>query len=277
MRPQVYGDPRNPARVSRGSSLHTNGGRFGQPQSFTYQPGRGAGATRVQRQQPATTEGLERQVDRADQLAAAGRTDNATAKGGQRTQGAAGVTAGKVPTPASQTGARLKQKQNQNPNQAQRRNQKQNQGQNLTRSSHAPGPPSTGPTAPIRSVRSSILRSCRRGGRSPLKADAFAPTGVQAGAFLLRPALETTGGYDSNVPRTTDAKPCALISPSSCPHLLRHPRLSCTSKTFMAGRKRVHARLRRAMPGHDERGILTTLSSERELGALAHRLRDVER
>jgi len=81
MRPQVYGDPRNPARVSRGSSLHTNGGRFGQPQSFTYQPGRGAGATRVQRQQPATTEGLERQVDRADQLAAAGRTDNATRTG----------------------------------------------------------------------------------------------------------------------------------------------------------------------------------------------------
>jgi hypothetical protein len=35
--------------------------------------------------------------------------------------------------------------------------------------------------------------------------DAFAPLGIRAGAFLLRPALEVTAGHDSNPARVSDA------------------------------------------------------------------------
>src|SRR5262245_40688555 len=34
--------------------------------------------------------------------------------------------------------------------------------------------------------------------RRPIEADPFEPLGIRTGAFLLRPAIEATGGYDSN-------------------------------------------------------------------------------
>jgi hypothetical protein len=40
-----------------------------------------------------------------------------------------------------------------------------------------------------------------------LPEDPFAPTGIGVGSFLFRPALELTGGYDSNVPRSTSPTP----------------------------------------------------------------------
>lgn len=43
-------------------------------------------------------------------------------------------------------------------------------------------------------------------------ADAYAPTGIDAGAFTLRPAIETAGGYDSNPNRTEkDAKGSSFL------------------------------------------------------------------
>jgi hypothetical protein len=41
--------------------------------------------------------------------------------------------------------------------------------------------------------------------------DAFAPLGVRAGVFLLRPALEITTGHDSNPARVSDARGSALV------------------------------------------------------------------
>ena len=40
--------------------------------------------------------------------------------------------------------------------------------------------------------------------------DPFVPTGVQVGAFNLRPALDVTGAYDSNASRSSSPKPSAL-------------------------------------------------------------------
>jgi hypothetical protein len=41
--------------------------------------------------------------------------------------------------------------------------------------------------------------------------DPFEPLGVRAGSFLLRPAIEFTGGYDSNPARTTGGRGSALM------------------------------------------------------------------
>jgi hypothetical protein len=43
------------------------------------------------------------------------------------------------------------------------------------------------------------------------EADAYAPTGIKAGKFLLKPALEVTTGYDSNPTRLPGAKGSAVI------------------------------------------------------------------
>lgn len=48
--------------------------------------------------------------------------------------------------------------------------------------------------------------------RSPprIEDDPFAPPGISAGAFLLKPAIEIKGGYDSNPGRTANARGSAL-------------------------------------------------------------------
>lgn len=50
---------------------------------------------------------------------------------------------------------------------------------------------------PLAAGPSGFQRRRLRRPASPVD-DAYAPTGVQAGAFILRPSLETTGGYDDN-------------------------------------------------------------------------------
>jgi hypothetical protein len=42
--------------------------------------------------------------------------------------------------------------------------------------------------------------------------DAFAPLGVRAGSFLLRPAIDITGGYDTNPPRVPDSHGSPLMT-----------------------------------------------------------------
>jgi hypothetical protein len=43
--------------------------------------------------------------------------------------------------------------------------------------------------------------------------DPFGPLGIRAGAFILRPAFDTIGGYDSNPGRSSGGKGSAFISP----------------------------------------------------------------
>src|SRR5262249_57937844 len=51
--------------------------------------------------------------------------------------------------------------------------------------------------------------------RRPAEEDPYAQLGMRAGAFVLRPALEATGGYDSNPGRTVIAKGSAFATPAA--------------------------------------------------------------
>ena len=51
----------------------------------------------------------------------------------------------------------------------------------------------------------------RRLVKPAVEEDAFAPLGIRAGAFLLRPALELTAGNDSNPARTTNGRGSAVL------------------------------------------------------------------
>ena len=50
--------------------------------------------------------------------------------------------------------------------------------------------------------------------RTAAEEDAFAPLGVRAGAFLVLPSLEVTGGYDTNPARTPGGRASSLVSVS---------------------------------------------------------------
>jgi hypothetical protein len=47
--------------------------------------------------------------------------------------------------------------------------------------------------------------------RAPREADPFEPTGIHAGSFFLRPAIEVLGGYDTNATRTTRARGSSVL------------------------------------------------------------------
>jgi hypothetical protein len=87
---------------------------------------------------------------------------------------------------------------------------------NLPGAAAAPAVPGTGaapaaaagPGGPIPAIAAAKQRQRRK--LAP-EADPFAPIGIRAGAFLLRPALELSAGYDSNPARVTDARGSALL------------------------------------------------------------------
>ena len=54
--------------------------------------------------------------------------------------------------------------------------------------------------------------------RTAVEEDAFAPLGVRAGAFLVLPAIEVTGGYDTNPARTPSGRASSFVTVS--PELL---------------------------------------------------------
>ena len=51
--------------------------------------------------------------------------------------------------------------------------------------------------------------------RGPVDEDPFGPLGIRAGAFIWKPAVEFTGGYDNNVPRSpqTQGSPLWMVAP----------------------------------------------------------------
>ncbi|MCC7346332.1 MAG: outer membrane beta-barrel protein [Variibacter sp.] len=70
-----------------------------------------------------------------------------------------------------------------------------------------PGSPNTGPSRPGASLdlpAGTATPPIRR--KRPPEEDPFEPTGIHAGGFILRPAFETTGGYDSNPGRFPGTK-----------------------------------------------------------------------
>ena len=68
----------------------------------------------------------------------------------------------------------------------------------------------TGGTVASTSLAPSTFTLLRR--RTSLEEDAFAPTGVHAGAFLVLPAIETVGGYDTNPARTLAGRPSSFVT-----------------------------------------------------------------
>jgi len=62
-------------------------------------------------------------------------------------------------------------------------------------------------TANMTTAQATLLRR-----RTTPEEDAFAQLGLRAGAFLVSPAVEIIGGYDTNPARTPGGKPSALIT-----------------------------------------------------------------
>ena len=71
-------------------------------------------------------------------------------------------------------------------------------------------PPSASPSAlPSVHQRRPVVR------RGPAEDDPFGPLGIRAGAFVVKPAVELSGGYDSNPPRQTQKQgsPLWMVAP----------------------------------------------------------------
>jgi hypothetical protein len=167
MRPQLDGDPRNPPRFSRTASL--DDGR----QGFGYWPPRGKGKT-----------GFESAPQR--------RPKAQRARVPLRSAAAAAESANGPPTlptpaqPAHSTAENPKQSLRQNPTQ-------QPHAAAAANAAYPVGPLGDPPALPMRR-------------RLLPDQDSFAPTGIDAGTFLLRPAVEMIGGYDSNTARSATSK-----------------------------------------------------------------------
>ncbi len=173
MRPQVDGDPRNPPRFSRATRAEPS------DQGFGYRPARGASATGFD---SANTHRPKDQQRRGTPTVSAQRTPVAE-------ELADGESANGLPASPPFT-----------PSAAQ--NPKQGRKQNRTQQPRAA--PSAQAAYPVGPVGDPPALPMRR--RLSPEEDFFAPTGVQVGAFMLRPALEATGGFDSNPARSTAGK-----------------------------------------------------------------------
>jgi hypothetical protein len=176
MRPAKEGDPSDPLRVrpSRTSPRELAQSRSGAPPNYSYQS-TGAGST-----------GFD--ATNARTKAKAGQKANAKAGGAARPKGAATARAPAIlrppPPPPNSAAARLPQFQ-------ERRG--------------APGGLTTVPTAATVPVTAASVFPLRR--RIIVEDDPFAPTGIHVGAFNVRPAIELTGGYDTNPSRSPGGKP----------------------------------------------------------------------
>jgi hypothetical protein len=169
VRAVIDGDPREPPRFRRARTLPQQAGpsRIGRVPKYGYQPGIGVG-----------TSGFD-SANRHSANAKGSQKAKAKTATAAKAKGAAAATA-RTPPPNS-AAARLPQFQ-------QRRG---------------------APNAIVQAVTAetmAVLAAARRRLRLP-EEDAFAPTGIQVGAFNVRPAVELTGGYDTNAARTSRAKP----------------------------------------------------------------------
>jgi hypothetical protein len=64
----------------------------------------------------------------------------------------------------------------------------------------------TGASGPVRDLATAPTRPVIEARRRLAEEDPFAPLGFHTGAFVIRPAIEATGGYDSNPARSTGGK-----------------------------------------------------------------------
>jgi hypothetical protein len=180
LRPDVDGDPRNPQRFRRARTPQEQAAqsRIGQLQKYGYQPAIGAGVSGF---------------DSTNRRKANAKSDpkaKAKAATAAKAKAAAALAATEPPPPPpNSAAARLPQYQ-------------PRRGARIT---------VVEPIVPDTTV---IITPTRRR-LPPPEEDPFAPTGIHAGAFNLRPAIELTGGYDSNAGRSHNGKPSwfEVVSP----------------------------------------------------------------
>jgi hypothetical protein len=180
LRPDVDGDPRNPQRFRRARTPQEQAAqsRIGQLQKYGYQSGIGKGVSGF---------------DSTNRRKANAKSDpkaKAKATTAAKTKSAAALAATEPPAPPpNSAAARLPQYQ-------------QRRGARIT---------IVEPVVPDTTV---IVTPTRRR-LPPPEEDPFAPTGIHAGAFNLRPAIEVTGGYDTNGGRSHNGKPTwfEVVSP----------------------------------------------------------------
>jgi hypothetical protein len=173
MRPALDGDPRNPQRFRRRTPQQEDAqSRIGQLQRYRYQPAIGAGVSGFNSTN-FRANAKSNQTPKAKAAAAAKAKAKARAD-------AFAATAPPPPPPRSEA-ERLPQYQR-------RRG---------TPVAILEPLPLDAPVLAMPALR-----------RRPLPdLDAFAPTGIQEGAFNLRPAVEVIGGYDTNPARVSHGKP----------------------------------------------------------------------
>jgi hypothetical protein len=179
MWPQLDGDPRNPPRFSRTSSLAPGDGR----QGFGYLSPRGKGKTGFDSAPPRRPKA---QPGRRPLRSAAAAVESANGPPAPPTQAV---------QPAHSLAENPKQSLRQNPTQ-------QPHAATAANAAYPVGALSDPPALPVRR-------------RLLPDEDPFAPTGIDAGSFLLRPAVEMIGGYDSNPARSAAGKSSwyAVLSP----------------------------------------------------------------
>jgi hypothetical protein len=172
MRPSIDGDPRNPQRLRRQPPPPADS-RIGQLQKYRYQPAIGAGSSGFDSTNRRLSNVKANQTPKAKAAAAAKARAKAKAD-------AVAATAPPPPPPRSEA-ERLPQYQ---------------------RRRGAP----TAIVEPL-TLDATALATPTLRRRPPPDQDPFAPTGIQIGAFNLRPAVEVIGGYDTNPARVSHGKP----------------------------------------------------------------------
>jgi hypothetical protein len=198
LNPTFDGNPRNPPVFRKTSPQAPVNTPAGQSQNFDYQPGSGAGSTGFNSSNTRKARGS--QPPGADANAQGDTVPDATLPGAAPggTAKPAGAPALAPATPARAIGdARMQQNQNRTRHGAP--------------GADAVGGSTTGAAAPSAPVASSALpasdpalavpRTLIR--RPVVDEKPFDPTGIAAGSLRLRPAIEISGGYDTNPARTT--------------------------------------------------------------------------
>ena len=213
LRPQVDGDPRNPPRFNRTDGQGQTGvSRFGKSPDFNVPPASGAGLTGFDSRNGSRQKGKQGQKAAPKAVA-----QTATGRGlsSQASANAPVVADPRSPVGDKQRGTvRFTQNQGQNPNQALIQNPNQALSQNQTQQPRAT-PPNTNANAAYAAPPLADIVPVPMRRRTLPEEDGFAPTGIQAGAFILRPALELTTAYDTNAAREVTARPSwyAVVAP----------------------------------------------------------------
>jgi hypothetical protein len=180
LRREIDGDPRNPPRFRRARTPQEQAAqsRIGQLQKYGYQSGIGTGVS-----------GFDSTNRRKANAKNAPKAKTKAAAASKAKAAAALAATEPPPPPPNSAASRLPQFQ-------------ARRGKAITAAE---------PVVPdLTVINTPTLRRL-----PPPKDDPFAPTGIQTGGFILRPAIELSGGYDTNAGRTHKANPSwfEVVSP----------------------------------------------------------------